>query len=72
MSCFERARLEKAYEDARASFDFAAEQLERRIAVSSRDEYEQLKREESLARSELYRANQLLRHHICEHGCETA
>jgi hypothetical protein len=68
--CPERITLLGEYNYATAAYAQAVERLQRRIGVSSRYEYEELKRSSEQARSTAERARNRLEEHVARHGCE--
>jgi len=68
--CPERITLLHEYNQATAAYAQAVDQLHKRIGVSSKAEYENLKQSSEEARSTAERARTRLKEHVAIHGCE--
>jgi hypothetical protein len=69
MSCEEKARLVKEYDDATLAFSDAVQELRRKMGTSPKTEYERLERISSQARVKSEQARLALEKHIAAHGC---
>jgi hypothetical protein len=69
MSCEEKARLVKEYDDATLAFSDAVQELRRRIGTSPKAEYERLERISSQARVKSEQTRLALEQHIATHRC---
>jgi hypothetical protein len=69
VSCEEKTRLLKQYDDATLAFSNAVQELRRRIGTSPKDEYERLERVSSEARVKSEQARLALEQHVATHGC---
>jgi hypothetical protein len=69
MSCDEKARLARAYDDATLAFSNAVQELRRKIGTSPKDEYERLERISAEARMKSEQTRLALEQHIATHRC---
>jgi hypothetical protein len=69
MSCEEKARLVKEYDDATLAFSDAVQELRRKIGTSPKAEYERIERISSKARVKSEQTRLALEQHIAAHGC---
>jgi hypothetical protein len=68
-TCEEKARLAAEYESATARFSAAVTELNQRIGISPREEYERLDRAANEARVKSEQARLALEQHIAAHRC---
>lgn len=69
MSCDEKARLAREYDDATLAFSEAVQELRQKIGTSPRDEYQRLERISSDARVKSEQARLALEQHVATHRC---
>ena len=69
MPCEEKARLARVYESATGIFSDAVTELQQKIGVSARQEYERLNRNANEARLKSEQARLTLEKHIAAHRC---
>jgi hypothetical protein len=69
MTCDEKARLVRQYDDATLAFSNAVQELRRRIGTSVKDEYERLERISNEARVKSEQTRLALEQHIATHRC---
>jgi hypothetical protein len=69
MSCEEKARLARAYDNATLAFSNAVQVLRLTIATSTKDEYERLERISTEARMKSEQTRLALEQHIATHRC---
>jgi hypothetical protein len=69
MTCDEKGRLLRQYDDATLAFSNAVQELRRGIGTSLKDEYERLERISSEARVKSEQARLALEQHIAIHRC---
>jgi hypothetical protein len=69
MSCEEKARLARNYDDATLAFSNALQELRRKIGTAPRDEYQRLERISHEARVKSEQARLALEKHIATHRC---
>jgi hypothetical protein len=69
MSCEEKARLVKEYDDATLAFSDAVQELHRKIGTSPKAQYERLERISSKARVKSEQTRLALEQHIAAHRC---
>jgi hypothetical protein len=69
MSCDEKGRLLKQYDDATLAFSNAVQKLRRKIGTSPKDEYERVERFSNEARVISEQARLALERHIATHRC---
>jgi hypothetical protein len=67
--CCDRAELQEKYSAAEANFESVRRQLQERIGVLSRDEYDALRDTLNRAWGAVQDAGAALDRHIREHGC---
>ena len=69
MTCEEKGRLLRLYDDATLAFSNAVQELRRKIGTSPKDEYERLERISSEARVKSEQARLALEQHVARHRC---
>jgi len=69
VSCEEKTRLLKQYDDATSTFSEAVQELHRKIGTSPKEEYRRLERLSSDARVKSEQARLALEQHIATHRC---
>jgi hypothetical protein len=69
MSCEEKARLVRDYDNATLAFSNAVQELHRKIGTSPKDEYQRLERISSEARVKSEQTRLALEQHIAAHRC---
>ena len=69
MPCEEKARLARVYESATGIFSDAVTELQQKIGVSARQEYERLNRNANEARLKSEQARLTLEKHLAAHRC---
>jgi hypothetical protein len=69
VSCEEKTRLVKEYDDATLAFSDAVQELRRKIGTSPKAEYERLERISSKARVKSEQTRLALEQHIASHHC---
>ena len=69
MTCEEKARLVRAYDNATLAFSNAVQDLRRNIATSPKEEYERLERISTEARMKSEQTRLALEQHIAIHRC---
>jgi ATP-dependent helicase YprA (DUF1998 family) len=69
MSCEEKTRLLKHYDNATLAFSNAVQELRRKIGTSPKDEYERIERISSEARVKSEQARLALEQHVATHRC---
>ncbi len=69
MSCEEKMRLAMIYDTATAKFSEAVTELQQKIGVSPKQEYERLDRAANEARVRSEQARLALEQHIAAHEC---
>jgi hypothetical protein len=69
MSCEEKARLARDYDDATQAFSNAVQELRRKIGTSPKDEYQRLERISNEARVKSEQTRLALEQHIATHCC---
>jgi hypothetical protein len=69
MTCDEKNRLLKQYDDATLAFSNAVQELRRKIGTSPKHEYERLERIANEARVKSEQTRLALEQHIATHGC---
>jgi hypothetical protein len=69
MTCGEKARLAAEYESETSKFSAAVKELNQRIGISPREEYERLDRAANEARVKSEQARLALEQHIAAHRC---
>jgi hypothetical protein len=69
MTCDEKGRLLRQYDDATLAFSNAVQELRRKIGTSPKDEYERLERISKKARVKSEQTRLALEQHIASHRC---
>jgi hypothetical protein len=69
MACDEKARLAAEYESATGKFAAAVKELNQRIGISPKGEYDRLDRAANEARVKSEQARLALEQHIAAHRC---
>ncbi len=69
MSCEEKGRLLRQYDDATLAFSNAVREQRRKIGTAPRDEYERLERISHEARVKSEQTRLALEQHIAGHRC---
>jgi hypothetical protein len=69
MTCDEKTRLLRQYDDATLAFSNAVQELRRKIGTSPKEEYERLERLSSEARVKSEQTRLALEQHIATHRC---
>ena len=69
MTCDEKGRLLKQYDDATLAFYNAVQELRRGIGTSLKEEYERLERISNEARVKSEQTRLALEQHIADHRC---
>jgi hypothetical protein len=69
MTCDEKGRLLRQYDDATLAFSNAVQELRRKIGTSPKGEYERLERISNEARGKSDQARLALEQHIAVHRC---
>jgi hypothetical protein len=69
MSCEEKVGLATMYEAATAKFSEAVKELQQKIGISAKQEYESLDRAANQARVKSEQAGLALEQHIATHRC---
>jgi hypothetical protein len=69
MSCDEKVRLATIYEAATAKFSEAVKELQQKMGISAKQEYERLDRAANEARVKSEQARLALEQHIAVHRC---
>lgn len=69
VSCEEKARLAKDYDESTSRFSEAVRELRRRMGTSPKDEYDRLERASNEARVKSEQARLALEQHIAAHHC---
>ena len=69
LSCDEKGRLLKQYDDATLAFSNAVQELRRGIGTSLKEEYERLERISNEARVKSEQTRLALEQHIADHRC---
>jgi hypothetical protein len=69
MTCDEKRRLLRQYDDATLAFSNAVQELRRRIGTSAKDDYERLERVSNEARVGSEQTRLALQQHIAVHRC---
>jgi hypothetical protein len=69
MSCEEKARLLRQYDNATLAFSNAVQELRRNNGTSPKEEYERLERISSEARVKSEQTRLALEQHIAGHSC---
>jgi hypothetical protein len=72
MYCHERVRLEDMYAEAATVLDTARQDLNNRIGICSKAEFQALSRRVDTAWINLSRVRRFLHEHILAHGCRLA
>jgi hypothetical protein len=69
VSCEEKARMVRDYDNATLAFSNAVQEMHRKIGTSPRDEYQRLERISHEARVRSEQARLALEQHIATHRC---
>jgi hypothetical protein len=69
ITCEEKARLAAEYESATGKFSAAVTELNQKIGISPRDEYERLDRAANESRVRSEQARLALEQHVAAHRC---
>jgi hypothetical protein len=69
MTCDEKTRLLRQYDDATLAFSNAVQELRRKIGTSQKEEYERLERISNEVRVKSEQARLALEQHIAGHRC---
>jgi hypothetical protein len=69
MSCEEKARLVRDYDNATLAFSNAVQEMHRKIGTSLKEEYERLERISHQARVKSEQTRLTLEQHIATHRC---
>jgi hypothetical protein len=69
MTCDEKVRLLRQYDDATLAFSNAVQEQRLKIGTAPRDEYQRLERISNEARVQSEQARLALEQHIATHGC---
>jgi hypothetical protein len=69
MTCDEKGRLLRQYDDATLAFSNAVQELRRKIGTSPKEEYERLERISNEARVKSEQTRLALEQHIATHRC---
>jgi hypothetical protein len=70
--CPKRIALRKIYDRTAAAYARSVQDLNRRIGICSRDEYEILRLDSETARTDAEAARIALQTHVAEHQCDAA
>jgi hypothetical protein len=69
MSCEEKGRLLRQYDDAKLAFSDAVQEQRRKIGMAPRDEYQRLERISHEAKVKSEQTRLALEQHIAAHRC---